>query len=199
MTTRPKRIKVFVAVTGDGYNAGVEPRQKAGLNSIPWREVGLPWILNLGFLSRVGRGAQNCGRWPRRARVFRAVIGGCGDDFSGIFAVYSRRLPRRCPQEKRPAHGSVGGSAVHGARVRWGNNEAIQTKWPIRHREHKGGSGSEELGELSCRTGDGCGPESGFWASKSERACSSCSAQWSLNSPWEGTLTSARGKTSRKN
>jgi len=109
---------------------------------------------------------------------FRAVIGGLWGRFLGKICVLQQTAAPGVVRKKN-AWLMIGGriGLFHGAAVRWGNNEAIQTSGRSGTRT-QGWSGSEELGELSCRTGDGCGPESGFLGSKSERACWSCSAQW---------------------
>ena len=58
-----ERLKFFVAAGGVSCASEVEPRQKTGLNSIPRRAVGVPWIFNGGFLFGVGRCAEKHRRW----------------------------------------------------------------------------------------------------------------------------------------
>jgi hypothetical protein len=63
ITLPPKRLKFFVALPGVGMAVDGVPRQKTGLNSIPRRDVGLPWDFNWGFVSSI----DSCAR-DRRAR-----------------------------------------------------------------------------------------------------------------------------------
>src|SRR2546425_12203012 len=54
-----QRLKFFVAVKGDGCTAGVEPRQKTGLNSILAGGRTFPWDFNGVFVPPDIRRADN--------------------------------------------------------------------------------------------------------------------------------------------